>query len=75
MFYAYNDSIQMFLRSCLQQVDYLQKAHWKTIAQIAYSMHYVKYEQGSMIYSEGSVCDKMEIIVQGMVEISMIYDK
>ena len=27
-----------------------------------------------MIYTEDSVCDKMEIILHGMVEISMIYE-
>ena len=75
MFFAYDDSIQMFLRSSLKQVNYLQKAHWKTIAQIAFSMQYRKYEEGSQLYSEGNPCNKMEIILQGMVEISMVYDK
>ena len=32
MFYKYDDSIQMFLRNSLKQVDFLKKAHWKTLA-------------------------------------------
>ena len=38
-------------------------------------MQYRRYDEGSLLYSEGNACNKMEIILQGMIEISMIYDK
>ena len=38
-------------------------------------MRYRRYDEGSLLYSEGNACNKIEIILQGMIEISMIYDK
>ena len=32
MHFQYDDSTQMFLRQTLKQVNFLKKAHWKTIA-------------------------------------------
>ena len=64
----------MFLRGCLKIVDYLQKAHWKTIANLAFSMSFKKYEVGDVLFNTKDKCEKMYIIMHGLVEIHMECD-
>ena len=38
-------------------------------------MVFRKYDEGSNLYTEGNVCQKMQIIQMGLVEVSMEYDQ
>ena len=64
----------MFLRGCLKQVDYLKHAHFKTINRLAYRMKYMLYKQGDKLFRPKDICNRMSIVLSGMVEIDINYD-
>ena len=65
----------MFLRGCLKQVDYLKHAHFKTINKIAYCMKYSRLQQGDKLFKQNDICDMLSIVVNGMVELHIEFDR
>ena len=72
--YKYDDHIQMFLRSCLKNIDYMKHANIRTLNKLAYGMQYVPYETDRELFKSKDICDSMYCVLDGLVEVQMEFE-
>ena len=73
--FKYQDDVSMFLNVEMDKIPYFRLLSLQTKQEIIYAMERRTYEKGSLICKEGEKADKLFLIQQGIVEVSIKYDR
>lgn len=71
----YQDDLTLWLWLEMEKINYFRRLQLTTKQDIIYNMERVTYEKGSNICQKDVVADKLILIHQGIVEVSVEYDR
>ena len=73
--FKYQDELSMWLMIEMDKIDYFRNLTLATKQEIIYNMERITYEKGSPICQKDVIADKLILIHQGIVEVSVPYDR
>jgi len=73
--YKYQDDLTMWLAIEMDKIPYFRSLSLSTKQEIIYNMERHTYEKGSLLCQTDVIADKLILIHQGIVEVSVEYDR
>lgn len=73
--FKYQDELTMWLMIEMDKVNYFRNLPLLSKQEIIYNMDRLTYEKGSLLCEKDIVADKLLLIHQGIVEVSVDYDR